>query len=112
VKKRSQDGEDESAIVFTTKYALTAGIEKVLVGFSDDGVYAYHRERYGSLGTQYPPKTWHRTEAEAMARVAEMIKAKEKALARAAKKLSDQAAALRAGRFKVVDRTLTEEKTG
>ena len=79
--------------VFSTKYALTAGIEEVRVMSSQIGTtgagYVYYKEPNGpSYGTQLCAKDWHLTRKEAAkaaalkaeARVRSLLRAKDKVM--------------------------------
>lgn len=71
---------------YITKYALTDGVYLVDVELVDDHIVALARSTYRYL---YFRKDWHRTEAEALARVQEMIRKRLISLDKSKAKLVD-----------------------
>ena len=92
----------EQATAWTTKYALTKGIECLQGEVTSDG-YFYHRSGYG-WSTQYARGEWHRTESEA-------VETAEKMRVRRIMILRKQIAKWEQTRFMVAESTSNQEGT-
>lgn len=103
-EKKTTTTNNEVAVVYVTKYVLTAGIERrrVRVSLTNPGyAYSIPAPGRGVCATQYGPSDWHRTEEAARKRADAVVQAKKESLRKALSKLESL-------RVKVVDKTSEE----
>ncbi len=101
---------NERITAWVTKYALTQGIIKMVGEVSAASpTYFHNLNRQPCVDAH--GKDWHRTEAAALARVDDMIAARRKSITRSLTQLIKLSNAVKAGTFKVVDRTVPPDTT-
>ena len=77
-------------MIFSTKHALTSGIEEVKVDSVTPGEYVYYLMKGGpSYGVQLPKSHWFFTRKEALQKTLTMILQKRKSLKKSMDKLEE-----------------------